>query len=114
MAWALAGIHDALKSNNPALARARTALALAAVDQSALDSGSWAFAQEMTLENPPPYHSFANEGNPDPTEQPSARLVASRQGQLLGEPKAIDAEQQAEAGKCRQGGDRQEATKGDV
>lgn len=53
MAWALAGIHDALKSNNPALARARTALALAAVDQSALDSGSWALAQGMTLENPP-------------------------------------------------------------
>jgi len=78
MAWALAGIHDALKSHNPALARARTALALAAVDRSALDSGSWALAQEMTLENPPPYYSFANEGNPDPTEQPSTRLVEER------------------------------------
>ena len=78
MAWALAGIHDALKSNNPALARAKTALALAAVDQSALDGGSWALAQEMTLEIPPPYHSFVNKRNPDPTEQPSTRLVEER------------------------------------
>ena len=78
MAWALAGVHDALKSNNVPLARAKVALSLAAVDQSSLDGGAWTLAQEMLLENAPPYHSFANKRNPDPTEQPSTRLVEER------------------------------------
>lgn len=78
MAWALSGIHDALKSNNVPLARAKAALSLAAVDQASLDGGAWALAQEMLLENPPPYHSFVNKRNPDPVEQPSTRLVEER------------------------------------
>lgn len=78
MAWCLAGVHDALKSNNIALARAKAALGLAAVDQASLDGGSWALAQELLLENAPPYQSFQNKRAPDVTEQIATRLIEER------------------------------------
>ena len=78
MAWCLAGVHDALKSNNIALARAKAALGLAAVDQASLDGGSWSLAQELLLENAPPYQAFQNKKTPDTSEQVATRLIEER------------------------------------
>jgi len=49
-AWIIGGIHDSLRLGNIAEARARCALAIAAIDQSSLDSGSWMLSQEFLLE----------------------------------------------------------------
>ncbi len=78
-AWVLAGVHDCLRQQ----ARARCALALAAIDQSALDGGSWGLAQEFLLELPPPYQSFANKMMPEQHEQISTRLADDRLMELL-------------------------------
>ena len=56
-------------------ARARCCLALAAIDQSAVDAGSWTLAQEYLLELPPPYRSFVQRRPIDPSEQQATRLV---------------------------------------
>ena len=56
-------------------ARARCCLALAAIDQSAVDAGSWTLAQEYLLELPPPYGSFVQRRPIDPSEQQATRLV---------------------------------------
>ena len=77
-AWIIAGIHDCLKNKKFAEARARASLALAAYDQSSLDSGSWQLAQEFLLELPAPFASFANRRAPDATEQTSSRLIDER------------------------------------
>lgn len=57
--------------------------ALAAIDQSALDGGSWGLAQEFLLELPPPYQSFANKKMPEQYEQISTRLADDRLMELL-------------------------------
>ena len=77
-AWVVAGIHDALRQGEFQQARARAALALAAIDQSALDAGGWGLAQEFLLELPPPYGSFTNRRMPDPSEQVATRLADDR------------------------------------
>ena len=77
-AWIIGGIHDALRQGNISEARARCALAVAAVDQSSLDNGSWTLAQEVLLEAPPPYASFVGKKNPDPVDQPASRLLDER------------------------------------
>ena len=60
LAWCIAGIWDALRSQRPEEARARAALAIACVDQQALDGGAWTLAEQFSLEGPPPLASFAN------------------------------------------------------
>eukprot|EP00438_Fugacium_kawagutii_P015962 Skav227099 [mRNA] locus=scaffold199:49523:51667:+ [translate_table: standard] len=82
-AWVVAGIHDSLRSNDIAQARARCALALAAIDQSSLDGGSWTLAQEFLLELPPPYNAFANRRQPEPHEQIATRLADDRLVEIL-------------------------------
>eukprot|EP00435_Cladocopium_sp_Y103_P014519 s5181_g3.t1 len=77
-AWIIAGIHDCLKNKKFAEARAKASLALAAYDQSSLDSGSWQLAQGLLLELPAPYASFANRKAPDASEQTSSRLIDER------------------------------------
>ena len=77
-AWLLAGVHDSLKNQEFDQARARCCLALAAIDQSAMDQGNWALAQEFLLELPPPYGSFSNRRPVDPSEHQSTRLVDDR------------------------------------
>jgi hypothetical protein len=58
--WIIAGIHEALVARRFKEARARTALALAAGEQFAIDHGSWLLAWEVLLEEEePPYASFA-------------------------------------------------------
>ena len=76
--WILAGALDNLRQGEVSQARARLALALAAVDQAALDGGSWSLASEFLLEVPPPFSSFQNRRAPDPSEQVATRLVEDR------------------------------------
>lgn len=57
---------------------ARCALAVAAIDQSSLDSGSWTLAQEVLLEAPAPFAAFIGRKNPDPVDQPASRLLDER------------------------------------
>lgn len=83
MAWIIAGVHDALRAGDPEQARARCALALAAINQSALDQGSWTLAQEYLLELPPPYGSFVNRRLPDASEQVTTRLADERLAEVL-------------------------------
>ena len=77
-AWLLAGVHDALKAGDPDQARARCCLALAAIDQSAMDAGHWTLAQEFLLELPPPYSSFSTRRAVEVGEAQSTRLVDDR------------------------------------
>lgn len=58
--WLVAGIHDTLKEGKIKEARARCAVALAALDQASLDNGAWTMAQEVLLEHPAPFASFQN------------------------------------------------------
>ena len=59
MAWSVAGIADAIRSNRVEEAFSRSLLLLAAADQAAVDSGNWLLAQELLLKPAPPYASFA-------------------------------------------------------
>lgn len=77
-AWLISGIHDSLRQQDVEQARARCCLALAAIDQSAVDAGSWTLAQEYLLELPPPYGSFVQRRPIDPSEQQATRLVDDR------------------------------------
>lgn len=82
-AWVVAGIHDCLRQGDTEQARARCALALAAIDQASLDQGSWTLAQEMLLELPPPYQSFSNHRIPDSSEQVATRLADDRLMEIM-------------------------------
>ena len=77
-AWIVSGIHDSLRSGNYSEARARCALALAAIDQSSLDNGSWMLSQEFLLEDAAPFSSFLGRRAPDPSEQAATKLVDER------------------------------------
>ena len=81
--WALAGVWDALRENNVALARARTALAVAQLDQQAVDRGSWLVSSEVGLEEPPPYSSFAVHRGVEPWESPNSKLLDERWLELI-------------------------------
>jgi len=64
-------------------ARARCGLALAALDQQAVDRGSWLLAGEVSLETPPPFHSFALHRAPEPWDLPHSMLVDPRWAELF-------------------------------
>ncbi|CAE7806563.1 unnamed protein product, partial [Symbiodinium sp. CCMP2456] len=82
--WCLAGILDALRDDKVSEARARTCLALAALDQACIDAGSWAYAQEILLESPPPLGSFQGRKTlSDPLESYHTRLLSGRWSDLL-------------------------------
>ena len=76
--WALGAIHDCLKVGAYQEARARSALAVAAWDQSSLDAGSWIMSQELMLEPAPPYAAFQNRRMPEPHEQAASKLIDER------------------------------------
>ncbi len=78
MAWALAGVWDALMADRVPEARARAALGVAMVDQQSCDGGNWLLSQELSLESPPPYASFGNHAAPLPGEDPHSRLIDHR------------------------------------
>ena len=77
-AWILGGVHDCLRAGNHAEARARCALAVAAIDQSSLDSGNWMLAQEYLLEEPAPYSAFVGRKVPELSEQATTKLIDER------------------------------------
>ena len=54
------------------------AVAVAAWDQSSLDSGSWIMSQELLLEAAPPYAAFHNRRMPEPHEQAASKLIDER------------------------------------
>ena len=82
--WCLGGILDALRDDRVAEARARTCLALAALDQACIDAGSWAYAQEILLESPPPLGSFQGRRTlADPLKSYHTRLLSGRWSDLL-------------------------------
>ena len=77
-AWIIGGIHDSLRLGNIAEARARCALAVAAIDQSSLDSGSWMLSQEFLLEEAAPFSSFVGRKAPELSEQATTKLIDER------------------------------------
>ena len=81
--WILSGIHDAMRQKQWEVAKARTLLAIAAMDQVALDSGNWQLGQEILLEAPAPFASFVNRRLPDPSEQTSSHLLDDRWASVL-------------------------------
>ena len=76
--WTIAGILDSLRNDKVSEAKARAYLALIAIDQSSIDSGSWALAQEVLLEAPAPFSSFAGRKAVDVNEQVASRLLDDR------------------------------------
>eukprot|EP00435_Cladocopium_sp_Y103_P039135 s110_g10.t1 len=81
--WILAGIWDCLRLGKHEEARARAALGVACVDQQSIDRGSFLLAGELTLEEAPPIHSFANHQLPESWESPHTRLVDGRWLELI-------------------------------
>lgn len=81
--WIVAGIWDCLKSGRPEEGRARAALGLAMLDQQSCDAGSWLVAGEISLEPPPPYHSFSSHAPPSTWESPHTRLIDDRWYDLI-------------------------------
>ena len=81
--WILSGIHDAMRQKQWEEAKARTLLAITAMDQVALDSGNWQLGQEILLEQPAPFASFINRRLPDPSEQTSSHLLDDRWASVL-------------------------------
>ena len=81
--WILGGVHDAMRMQNWEEAKARVLLAITAMDQVALDSGSWQLGQEILLESPAPFASFVNRRLPEPSEQTSSHLLDDRWASVL-------------------------------
>ena len=52
-------------------------------DQVALDRGSWALAAEISLEQQPPFPSFAAHSQADATDQPLSRLLEPRWAEIF-------------------------------
>ena len=75
--WQLASIHKALIDGKPEIARARTALALAAGEQMSMDGGSWTLAWEVTLMDEPPYDAF-NRAVADTGQPHRSKLIDPR------------------------------------
>ena len=77
-AWSLAGVCDALRCERYAEARARCALAVCQWDQQSCDRGSWLVANELSLEESPPYSAFAAHRALEQWESPHTRLIDDR------------------------------------
>lgn len=83
MGWILSGILDALRADHIQEARARTAVALIALEQASLDQGSWLLSQEILLEDPPPFQSFQGRRVPESWEQATSKLLDERWTSVL-------------------------------
>ncbi|CAE7908987.1 unnamed protein product, partial [Symbiodinium microadriaticum] len=77
-AWTLGGIIDSLDAGDHEPAKATALLALASLDQAAVDGGSWVLASEIALEGAPPFGSFARPRVLDQFEARQSRLLDSR------------------------------------
>ena len=79
-AWSAGGILDSLIAGNVAQARARTALMILMLDQTAVDRGSWTLSSELALEPGPPMSALAQHQPPlhSEGEVPFSRLLDPR------------------------------------
>ena len=79
-AWSAGGILDSLISGNVPQARARAALLILMLDQTAVDRGSWTLSSELALEPPPPMSALAQHQPPllSEGEVPFSRLLDPR------------------------------------
>ena len=76
--WAVAGARDALQAGRTEEALARLDLLLVAGEQVAIDRGSWVLAQELLLEDDPPFHAFTDSRQGDTTRAAVSRLCDPR------------------------------------
>ena len=81
--WGVAGVLDCLRSNDIDAARARCGLLLCQGDQLSIDKGLWTVAAELSLEDSPPFSSFATHALPTQTEAPHTKLVDGRWMDLI-------------------------------
>ena len=58
-AWTLATIVDQLNNDQPEAAKATALLALASLDQAAIDQGNWLLASEFSMQPSPPFSAFS-------------------------------------------------------
>ena len=82
-AWTVCGVWDLLRAGRTDEARARVGLAVAALDQQAIDRGSYLLAAEVQLERPPPYAAFVGHQPPDQWELQQSRLLDPRWVELM-------------------------------
>lgn len=82
--WGVAGIIDALRAGQISQARARANLLLLQLDQASADRGSWALAQDLSLELPPPFSVLSTHQAPDVNsgELPFSRLLDPRWAEI--------------------------------
>lgn len=74
----MAGVLDCLRLGKVEEARARACLALAQLDQQAIDRGNFMLASELSLESAPPYSAFSGHTLPESWEAPHSKIVGPR------------------------------------
>ncbi len=72
--WGISGALDALRGGKVAEGKARLILLLAQIDQLAIDRGQAVLSAEGSLEDPPPFSSFARHIAPDIYESQHTKL----------------------------------------
>ncbi|CAE7232533.1 unnamed protein product [Symbiodinium sp. CCMP2592] len=72
--WTLSTVVDLLNAGQPEQAKATALLAIAALDQSAIDSGNWLLAAEFSMESPQSFSSFQRPRQLDPLESRQTRI----------------------------------------
>ena len=82
--WALSKIVDLLKDGSHSEALTRSLLLLSALDQAAIDSGSWLLSAEVLLDTTsPPFSSFQKKPHVDSLDSPHTRLLEARWIELM-------------------------------
>lgn len=83
-AWSAGGILDDLIQGRPAHARAKAALLLLQLDQTAIDRGSWTLSSELALEQGPPFSTLSTHTLPlvGEGESPYSRLLDGRWAEI--------------------------------
>ena len=84
-AWSACGILDDLIAGRVRHARARAALLVLQLDQTAIDKGSWALASELALEPGPPLSALAGHTPPSvgDGESPFSKLLDARWSEVM-------------------------------
>ena len=83
-AWGTAGVLDDLVMGRVPHARAKAALMLLQLDQTAIDRGSWAFSSELSLEQGPPFAALSGHVPPAIAEgeSPFSKLLDGRWAEI--------------------------------
>ena len=82
--WGVSGALDCLIQGNPNGARARLAILMLQLDQSAIDQGNWYLASELSLESPPPFTALEQHRGPNLAagESPYSRILDPRWAEI--------------------------------